>query len=535
MNNEIKPHEIDDSIITLNGYKNEPFTTDFLDRFKLKCSNIGPKMHECIKKAIMDPNKRPNASDLMDYLDELKMYGKQYIFLFTLKGSQKKYLKELQDPEYVKNELNQKGYGDLYNSKRYEYESREPFLAQLQHKFSEEKGEMIFKWIQTRKFHTNQVQPDFERAANFFLIDLKNGNAELRIQTLQNYPEHKINAELERYKKLINSFIEFDRFTPVYLEPIIRHFIKTPPIIRRNWEINSEKEMNLGGKFSTAFLFKHDFPFKQFFSRFVTLSWQCPQESNGNKGLYFKLNGDRDSIHFGAISDKVKVEFILNRIREMSTNIIQIKELRRLVKAFPEYARIISRIDFSFSHYKLLQVNAKELSKNVKFPVNEVKAVFELITRKYPKRFFSEGEKNDTLSFRYRFKIRDGIRGYGKRKAEKSKLREFINDTVTPVLALMYGVFYLLGDGAVEWVKDAILGKILIGIPFFVVKAFLLIIFALLLFGSDLFFRILPTKVYDKLVKWFFPGSGKKMGQQFDGTYRAWLIREHKIDKTFFP
>ena len=229
--NQFKKTWLNEAMETLDHYNTRPFTTDFMKKYNIpiKKSMTKSSMHKKIKQKI-NSKKSPFFHDLVNYLDELKMYGKQHVFLYTLKRAQSDYLNKLRKSTYVKNRLKIYRLMFLYNNKRMVWNSQNPKLFEVEHSYYKEKGELVFKWVETRRFFKNVTKnpnnpPRFiiktERSVAFFLVNLKNGNAEIRIQCLQSRSTRTLKQELETYKNEIKKFVEFHLFSPISMEPVI--------------------------------------------------------------------------------------------------------------------------------------------------------------------------------------------------------------------------------------------------------------------------------------------------------------------------
>ena len=79
-------------IENLNQYKKDPFLYDFMDMHHIPYTKAMTKS-ALLKKInkTLKLKKPPSLFDLTKYLDELKFYGKQHIFLYKLSKNKQQY------------------------------------------------------------------------------------------------------------------------------------------------------------------------------------------------------------------------------------------------------------------------------------------------------------------------------------------------------------------------------------------------------------------------------------------------------------
>lgn len=210
------------------------------------------------------------------------------------------------------------------------------------------------------------------------------------------------------------------------------------------------------------------------------------------------------------------------------------RELKKIIVAHPEYSRIISSIDFHFSRLRRKTINAKELSHLVWFGVEDIQKVFQLLTERYPRLFYLQGETGEILAIHSRYELKDGIRGLAKRSVDKSLKKEMLEPLITPVLAIIFAIFTQLQADTFQWLQELLLGKLLPGLPFFVFKGVVLVLLAFILFGSDVIIRKIPRAVYSFILT-YFQGrdEGKSVRKKFDEAYEQWLKKENRTDPSF--
>lgn len=543
MPTQFKQEWLDEALETLGGYNLDPVINEFLTRFDLPLVGLQRDRLRAVEQKILDPTQAPSFEDLADYIDELKMYGKQHVFLYELKGDHKDYLNELRDPHYIKEELSRFDMDKLFNNGKFVWEAPEPKvpgptspkpeLAEVRHSFKDGEGLLLFKWIETRRYEEEtfdengirQYPPKYERSANFFVVNLKEGTAEIRVQKMQSRADNKLSEELDVYKKEISRLVRFSNFSPVPLEPIIRHFLDKAILPITVWELIYPKRRKLTGSGDPSYFFKLGLPFRKFRGREITLYWECEQRVTGEPELFFTLNGENDQTRLNAITDKSKVDFILDELRKLSTGSIEMEELKQLAMRYPEYSRVISAIDYHFSRLKKLKITAHRLSSEVWYSEDFIEDVFEAAAKSFPKTFYTEGEERRILAVHIHFRIDKGMWYCTNRKAERTGRSKILK----PVAAIAYtSTFgFMIVETIMSEIKHTVFeelwNRLWSSIPFKVVEISVLLIVGLVYFGSRsfAFLRKIPQQLLSTTLTLFFGTEGQKT-REFIAKYKKW-------------
>lgn len=324
---DFKPKWLREALDELNHYIITPFTTKFMEDHNLPILPTKKAMHKLIQSKVAGSKKPPHFEDLVEYVDELRPWGKQCVSLYALRYDEREYLKQLLDPDYIKERLGDKerlgeNLEDRYNNNVCRWKSNTPFLSEVRHNFDydNKRGWLSFKWIQTRKFQKLvgvMLKTFEERSVNFFIIDLADGSAQLRIQTLPSMPLKKLDQELQTYTKEIEKLLEFHRFSPVSLQLVMREFLfkKVLPIAR--WSVQTQRGNLIGAKVSPSFVQRRlTLPFQGVTPREVNVYWKCQQEVGNRNRLFFALEAKDNVIVFNAITDESKVNYLVSNLLE---------------------------------------------------------------------------------------------------------------------------------------------------------------------------------------------------------------------------
>jgi len=523
---------LNDSLAALRTYKTEPFTISFLEHNQIKypAEYTVDDLHDIIRRRIRG-KKPPFLKDLVEYTDHLRMWGRQHIFLFYLDQKHHQQLEALRDPEYVRGILKNLKLGNRFNRNLFIWDAPEPTLAEVRHHYDQaEGGELFFKWVETREYI--EKIPDKvglrrpvlrkERSVNFLIIDLKNGNAQLRIQILQNIAEDNLRRQHELYKEEINNLISFELFSIVPMQPIVRQFLTKPMLQVNNWKMEYIAKRQVNGNGDPSIFSKVVIPFQNFLGKWISLSWKCEQMSQGREFLNFYLNGETDEIRFVGVTDKLRVDYILERLRSHTLVHIELKELKELAEKYPQYHRIFAFMDFLFARLKMREITVKELEERLWFKQEVLQKVVNIVAGEYPKKFCLKDGQEDVLIMKNRFSISGGLRDYMKRGAEKKKHKTLLKNMVTPFLSLIYILLFMFKEEWGEWLKEAVWDAIFTDFPFIYFKIFLFVIIAVLFLGSKTIFKKLPRAVVVLLMKVGFNFNPDHLSDKLKNDFDRW-------------
>lgn len=444
---DFKPKWLREAIGELDHYIAKPFTTDFMKKHDLPVLPVKKAMHNSIQRKIAGSKKPPHFEDLVEYLDELKPWGKQCVSRYALRYTEKEYLKQLLDPDYIKERLSKLNLKDRYNNHICRWDSDTPFLSEVRHNFDydNKRGWLSFKWIQTRRFRilVDDAYRIFkERSVNFFIIDLEDGSAQLRIQSLRSKPLKKIEQELQTYTEEIEKLLDFHRFSPISLEPVMKQFLFKKVLPITYWSIKTQKGKLRGYKVSPSFMQRRlILPFQGVTPHEIQVYWKCQQEVGNRDRLYFALEAEDNVIVFNAITDKRRVNYLLSS----------------------------------------LLATARRHSKDEKIDINEVLGI------RQPRRGILQGGFRDWI----KHKVAGTPRGKIIKLAAEA--------AILPPLILNRVIF----DIITTWLKETIIEQIT-NIPFIVFELLVYVILLIIFYGGDrvrkYFFRI-PAKYATAVIR----------------------------------
>jgi hypothetical protein len=467
--NPIEDQWIDEAAAELKGFHSHRLVDRFMERYGLqskKLKTVKAKIGE-IKRCILATDHPLRLDDLADYLDELKPYGRQLIFLWRLKKGNDAavYLASLANPRYVE-ELLGEDHQDRLNGGRLVWRADAPTLAEVRHPGAGRRGVLSFKWVATRHYfipakpaapNTPPVpRPRTQRAVTFFQVNLDNGDCELRIHGLSQkgdgLPEPR--EELERYRAEVAKLIELSHFSPVLIEPVAHRWLREPlpGLTITRWQVvRPSGEFLGGGGGGAGFFSKLLLKVGHYFAREMTLKWGRNQEVV-NKPLFFSLDGRADAVEFNGMADASRVDFLLGQIRQGRHAPLRMRELRQLTANHPEHARIFATLDHLFATRKEPRASAVEVAKDAWYDPATIRQVFDLAAKEFPKVFTLEG---DVLVLSNRIDVRGGgLAAVLERKAKEMgypAAQTLVKPAMAAFTPLAFYFYYRLGSWL--WLK----------------------------------------------------------------------------------
>lgn len=289
----------------LKSFRNRELTARFLRKHDLPVRRLLRQMWDDVE-AWMN-GIRSRCVDLLEYVDDLKMWGRQYVFLFEIEDE---CVEQLSPPDYVQNLE-----GGKYEQPIYIWNATEPLLVQVKR----ELDRVIFKLVGLRKFDlvVEGVRTPFEeRSTNFFIVDLADRCAELRIQELPIGARRNLRQERDLLLKEIRRCLDTDKLHPIRLEPVMTTMIRRPicPVTSARFKA-TEGDGSPGTPPLIAirnYLFRRPIPSE------VNAHWDCSQDVLGKRPLHFRLNGGSDYVAFDGIADPARVSDVLKKIVAIS-------------------------------------------------------------------------------------------------------------------------------------------------------------------------------------------------------------------------
>src|SRR5207247_45038 len=160
---------------------------------------------------------RSRCMALLEYVDNLRMWGRQRVFLFEVEDE---YVEQLDHPDFIHNLED-----GAYEQPAYIWDAAEPRLVHVKR----EGDLLIFKLVEMRKFDrliNNVMVPFEERSTNFLIINLRHRYAELRLQALTTRPRKNMRAERDLLLKELRKHLDIDGFSPIRLGKVMAAMIR---------------------------------------------------------------------------------------------------------------------------------------------------------------------------------------------------------------------------------------------------------------------------------------------------------------------
>lgn len=260
---------------------------------------------------------------LLEYVADLMMWGKQRVFLYDIRGNREALMEQLSSQAEVRELV-----GTAYDNPIYRLDDRGLFLGEAEHTKDPDTGAplLVLKFIQTREFDVEVdriLTSHEERSINFFIVNLREGFAQLRVQQLPTRAHRNLNEERQLLEAAIGRHLKLkrfsDTFSPIQLEPIMAKIRRAPIYTVISADFVAGKGIKKEANFLFAILaimFKNPVPVK------IAAYWECDQDVLGKRRLYFTLHGGNDHIAFGGITDPRRINDILQNTVNISRGIL---------------------------------------------------------------------------------------------------------------------------------------------------------------------------------------------------------------------
>ena len=364
--------------------------------------------------------KVPDFEELMNYTDEFAENGRQYIFFYRINSDHMKYLHYLRNEDYIYKLLKKNKYGRYYNKKHSVWYARTPKLSEVRHWYnkgegkSKGEGELIFKWVEARNWNQKigaSLPPQFirrqERSVNFFRLDLKNGITEIRIQKLETFPQKRLSQELKIYINEVKKLLNFDYFSPVPVEPIIRRLLRSSVIRIRSWSIKLPTGGILIGVKEPNLFNRLRFSFGNYSALKISGDWINSDREWGPQNVLTELDVNMDKLLITKYCDRQQIGYILRWLK--SVILEQIKsplpeptlvwintpEIRKLIKKRKDLEPILRNIDQVLLKSKDKKVSSGQIDR--RYSSEFIEDTFKELVNISPKEFKISRQKRKAV------------------------------------------------------------------------------------------------------------------------------------------
>jgi hypothetical protein len=301
-----------EALNALKSFGHKEFTTRFLKKIDLPVKDGLALMWNDIDDWL-EGGKDIDCINLLEYVDDLKMWGKQRIYLFNIEN--KDTIKKLSDEIQIK-QLDK--VRKVFDNPIYEWQLYKPTLVHVKKAKDSQTNDslLIFKFIELRKFDFEEngaIQTSEERSTNYFIINLSKGYAELRLQQLPTRAHLNYRKEYNLFITEISKYLGvfYNSFKPLALDKVMYTMVQRP--IFRITGITFVSGRKSSEPTSTILLI-----INRLFSNpritYVAGYWRCKQEILGKLRLYFSLYGNSNSIDIGGIADPNKIRDLIQKI-----------------------------------------------------------------------------------------------------------------------------------------------------------------------------------------------------------------------------
>lgn len=311
-NNTIDKKFYEEAFTTLKSFGYKQFAIEFLKRVGLpvrdSLSQMWNDIEDWLKKG-----EDAECIRLLEYVDELKMWGKQRIYLFNIEGTDT--VDQLSDELQIKQLVKVQ---QVLDNPIYQWELSKPTLVHVRRYQDPQTNDslLVFKYIELRKFDFEEdgvVQTSEERSTNYFIINLSKSYAELRLQQLPTRAHLNYRREYDLFTSEIRACLGklFDHFKPIAMEKVMYTIAQRP--IFKITGIRFVSGRKKSEPASTLLLI-----INRLFSNpritYVAGYRRYKQKILGKSRLYFSLSRSSNSLDIGGIADPDKIRDLIEKI-----------------------------------------------------------------------------------------------------------------------------------------------------------------------------------------------------------------------------
>lgn len=344
-------------------------------------------------------------SDFMAGLEKLQRWGRQNVFLHrTALGGDEPMLASLRDATalrertaaFCQSRTEAGDEQDCFNNSIYVWDAEQPQLCELRHT----PDDLLLKWVETRTWlqtistkinpaNGQKAQiaiPRRERSLNFFHLDLRTGESELRIQTLHENAGRSLAQEVQIYRQIVVRMLGFDPFMPVPLEPVIRNLLDSRASTIRRWVVKLANGGWLDGHAAPS-PDTEQLRLGEYAGLKLHYDWVSPNASDRRVEVWiFSKTNHLELVSACEAEDGRALLADVRRCAENEETILD-PDLRAVAQHTPSLRYVMHRLDLQFSRLGKQEILAHQLAAEDGITTELVFAAFEALKRQNSARF----------------------------------------------------------------------------------------------------------------------------------------------------
>lgn len=394
---------------------------------KKKAEIEGLRNQELREKRLKNLQKQ--IAKLIDRESELKDLSDLQIIIAELKKRKSK-LKDLNDLHANIDKLLQ-AQKDIFL-----WGAAQPVLVSVE-KPQNDRNEVWFKWVKSRfwnELKTDRPTPYYvrrmERSVNYFIIDLENNKAQLRIQLIRHNPLEPLKSEYNRFRTEIDKLLGFFHFSRIPMEAVVKKFLSRGKITPLTWEMQlphgayvSAKGrpetffdilgkldvfkylgMSLGKGVSMAVINR-----KIFFGRKLSCECQLAGDDPESPAIRIKIDGEKDVLTILTECEPEHFKTIIKVVLSVKKNKLIDKTMKNFLHNgnFPNnltiaerflFERIVLSFDYHFDRLEENEIRARHLKDSEWFPkIVIVNNAMDRLCQEYPGEYICKGTRSNRI------------------------------------------------------------------------------------------------------------------------------------------
>ncbi|MFC2155534.1 hypothetical protein ACFLRB_03460 [Acidobacteriota bacterium] len=317
----------------------------------------------------------------------------------------------------------------IEKSDKFLWWAAKPELMSVTSRNTNGRREVWFKWVQSRLWNEwitdRKVNPTpffkrrMKRSVSYFIVDLENKIAQLRIQLIRPNALKSLKDEYKQFRTEIDKLLGFLHFSRIPMEAVVKQFLSRDEIRPMTWEIQLPHGAYISAKgepklFFTIFskiplLKKLGFNVINktvFFGR--KLSCECKLAANdpASPEIRIKIDGEKDVLTVLSEYEQKQLHTIIDNILAVSQNKVIDYTLKKFLKKkkYPNslssaerflFERIVLSFDYHFTRLEDSEIKERHIEDSEWLTKETVRIAVDRLYQEYPDNFIPEGKSSN--------------------------------------------------------------------------------------------------------------------------------------------
>jgi hypothetical protein len=326
-----------------------------------------------------------------------------------------KYLQsQINDHGYLKSNIDALPHGKLND---FLWWAAQPVLVSVESRKYNGRSEVWFKWVESRLWNerkTDRPTPYYvrrmERSVSYFIIDLENKIAQLRIQHIRSNALKSLKDEYNQFRTEIDKLLGFFHFSRLPMEAVVKKFLSRDKIEPLTWEMRLPHGAYFSAKREPELFFRtinKITPLKKlglgvinkkiFFGRKLSCEYQLTKDDWGSPEVRIKLDGEKDVLTVLSECEHLQMETIIDTVLNEDRNIVIDKILEAFLSRLTSverflFERSVLSFDYHFTRLEDSEIKEGHIEDSEWLQKEIVENAMDRLCQEYPGNFICKGK-----------------------------------------------------------------------------------------------------------------------------------------------